>query len=394
MEEKLDLTGRISAYIAGEQAGQVPQAVLGRAKLHILDTIGAMLSGSLLKPGRLIIEFARTQGGITETSVVASGVRTSAVQAALANATMAHADETDDAHFPTITHPGSVVVPAALAVAEREHRRGKDLITAVVLGYDIMCRTSKALDRTWMSERGIHSGAICGGFGAAAAASRLLGLSEKQVRYALAFAGTQASGLYTWRQDPEHIDKALCFSGVPARNGVTAALWAQAGLTATSAIFDGPDNLLKAFSEQAHPNELTQELGDRYEILDTSIKKYPGGQPIQATLEGYFRLVREHGLKAQDIRQIMVGLPGSQAHTVNDRLMPDVNCQYLLAVAMLDNSIDFQSAHDFERMHAADVLEMKKRVQLRVDAELTKNFPAVRAAIVEGPRRMGAISRF
>ncbi len=342
-----------------------------------------MLSGSVLKPGRLIIDFVRTQGGPSEATVVASGIRTSAVQAALANGMMAHADETDDAHFPTVTHPGSVVVPVALAVGEREHRSGEELITAVVLGYDVMCRLSKALDRKWMQEHCIHAGSICANFGAAAAASRLLRLRESQIRFALAFAGTQASGLTTWRQDLEHIDKALCHSGLPARNGVTAALWAQAGFTATTDVFEGPENLMKAFAEQAQPRELIQDLGSRYEILDTSIKKYPAGQPMQATLEGYFKLVREHTLKSQDIQQIVVRLPESQSSTINDRHMPDINCQYLLAVAMLDGKVDFQSAHDFKRMHDPDVLELKKRVQIAADPELTKRHPAVRSAIVE-----------
>ncbi|MFC1816942.1 MmgE/PrpD family protein [Thermodesulfobacteriota bacterium] len=383
MEARLNLTEKLSGYIAQKRAQQLPESIIERAKIHILDTIGAMLSGSVLKPGRLIIDFVRAQGGLPEATVAASDIKTNAVLAALANSMTAHADETDDAHFSTITHPGSVIVPAALAVAEREHRSGKELISAVILGYDVLCRLSKALDRNWMEERCIQSGSVCANFGAAAAASRLLHLNESQVRFALAFAGTQASGLRTWRQDLEHIDKALCFSGVPARNGVTAALWAQAGFTATTDVFEGPENLMKAFAQQARPGELIRDLGSHYEILDTSIKKYPGGQPMQATLEGYFELVREHSLKSQDIQQILVRLPASQANTINDRPMPDINCQYLLSVAMLDGKVDFQSAHDFERMHDPDVLELKKRVRVAADPELTKKHPAIRSAIVE-----------
>ncbi|TMA77924.1 MAG: MmgE/PrpD family protein [Deltaproteobacteria bacterium] len=99
MDDKLDLTGTLSTYIAGERAAQLPQAVLDKAKTHILDTIGAMLSGSQLKPGRLILEFVKTQGGPADAIVVASDFRTSVIYAALANGTMAHADETDDAHL-------------------------------------------------------------------------------------------------------------------------------------------------------------------------------------------------------------------------------------------------------------------------------------------------------
>ena len=384
MNERLRLTEQLSDYIAGDRAEQLPPSVVERAKMHILDTFGAIISGSLLKPGRLIIDFVRAQGGMPEASVVATDLKTSTVQAALANGVMAHADETDDTHFSTVTHPGSVVVPTALSIAEKEHVSGKELITAVVLGYDVMCRVSKALDRRWMQEQCIHAGSICAGFGAAATAARLLRLPAKQVCYALAFAGTQASGLTTWRDDPEHVDKSLCHSGIPARNGVSAALWAQAGMTATEDVFEGPENVVYAFSEKSHPAELTRELGSRYEILDTGIKVYPAGQPMQATLTGYFRLVKEHSLNGrQEIQRIVVRLPESQSRTINDRHMPDINCQYLLAVAMLDGKIDFQNSHDFKRMHDPQVLELKKRVTIVAGPELTKMHPAVRSAIVE-----------
>jgi 2-methylcitrate dehydratase PrpD len=384
MEPKFNLTQPLSVYIISDRAAQLPQQIIERAKVHILDTFGAMVSGAALKPGKVCIDFVRVQAGLQESTVVASNVRTSAILAAMANAMSAHADETDDAHFPTVTHPGSVILPAALAIAEKEHRPGMDLIVAVVLGYDVMCRVNKALDREIVSNRGFHPGSICAAFGAVATASRLLGLSARQVSYALGMAGTQACGINTWRQDPEHIDKALCYSGAPARNGVTAALMAQAGFTASSTVFEGEENILDAYSDRPHPEEIVKELGSRYEILDTSIKKYPGGQPMQATLEGYFRLVKEQSLKGKEqIQKIVVRLPESQARTINDRHMPDVNCQYLLSVAMIDGKIDFQNSHDFERMHDPEVVELKKRIQIVADAELTKRHPAVRSAIVE-----------
>jgi 2-methylcitrate dehydratase PrpD len=383
MAEKLNVTEPLCSYIASDQAARVPQEVVERAKVHILDTLGAMISGSALKPGKVAIDFVRGQGGPGEATVVAADFRSSAILAALANAMTAHADETDDAHFPTVTHPGSVILPAALGVAEIDHRSGRDLVAAVVLGYDVMCRINKAFDRGWMGKRGLHAGSLCAIFGAAAAASRLLGANRQQIRHALALAASQASGVNTWRQDPEHIDKALCFSGAPARNGVTAALMAQAGFTGTATVFEGEENFFKAFSEESHPAEVIKDLGARYEILDTSIKKYPAGQPIQATLEGYFTLIRQHRLDPRQIGKIVVRLPDTQARTINDRHMPDVNCQYMLAVAMLDGKIDFQNSHDFARMHDPRVLELKKKVELVADPELTKIFPAGRNAIVE-----------
>src|SRR5262245_7236933 len=383
MAEKLNSTEPLSNYIVSDRAAQLPQPVVERAKIHVLDTLGAMISGSTLKPGKVAVDFVRSQGGPPQATVVATDLRTSPILAALVNAMTAHADETDDAHFPTVTHPGSVILPAALGVAEAGHRSGRDLLTAVILGYDVMCRINKAFDRGWMGKRGLHAGSLCAVFGAAAVASRLLGASAQQVRYALALAGTQASGINTWRQDPEHVDKALCFSGAAARNGVTAALMAEVGFTGTATVFEGEENFFKAISDNAKPEETIKELGERYELLDTSIKKYPAGQPIQATLEGYFRLVKEHRIDGRKIERIVVRLPDTQARTINDRHMPDVNCQYMLAVAMIDGKIDFQNSHDFERMHDPQVLEYKKRVEIVADAELTKIFPAVRAAIVE-----------
>lgn len=373
---------RLSSYVAGAEASRIPESVRERARIHILDTFGAMVSGSQLKPGRLVRSFVETQGGVPESSVVL-GTRTTAILAALANAVMAHADETDDAHFGTVSHPGSVIVPSALAVAERQHRPGAELVEAVVLGYDVMCRMIKALDRAGMSRQGLHAPSMAGGFGAAATCARLLGLDVAQTNTALAFAGTQASGLTTWRQDPEHVDKALCFAGVPARNGVTSALWAHAGLTATATIFTGPDNVFRAFSERWQLEELTAELGERFEVLDTSIKKYPTGQPVQAALEGYFQLLEQHAITGNDVRRVRIALPEIQAHTVNERLMPDVNGQYLLAVALLDGEVSFESAHSFERMHDPRIVAAKQRVEIVGDPELSRVFPASRPARVE-----------
>src|SRR5687767_2708074 len=113
MAEKLNITETLSNYIVSDRAAQLPQAVVERAKIHLLDTLGAMISGSTLKPGTVAIEFVRGQGGPAQATVVATNLRTGAIHAALVNAMTAHADETDDAHFPTVTHPGSVILPAA-----------------------------------------------------------------------------------------------------------------------------------------------------------------------------------------------------------------------------------------------------------------------------------------
>src|SRR5215468_7087741 len=124
----------LSEYIAGAHARALPEAVMEKARHHILDTLAAMVSGAGLKPGRHAIGYVQTQGGAPDASIVGTRLRTTAVNAALANGMLAHADETDDSHAPSRTHPGCAVVPAALAIAELQNASGEQFMRAIALG--------------------------------------------------------------------------------------------------------------------------------------------------------------------------------------------------------------------------------------------------------------------
>src|SRR6266571_1704515 len=150
------VTQGLSAYIARALRRPLPPAVQEKTKHHLLDTFAAMLSGSRLPPGKKAIAFAKTLGGTKEACVVGSRIVTAAGNAALANGMLGHADETDDSHSPSQTHPGCGVVPAALAMAERERRNGTALLRAVALGYDVGCRLTLSLDARQFREDG-HS---------------------------------------------------------------------------------------------------------------------------------------------------------------------------------------------------------------------------------------------
>ena len=213
----------LSAYIARALTTELPPEVIEKAKLHILDTIAAIISGSRLLPGIKAAEYARTQGGAPEALVLGSDLLTNVVTAALANGMAAHADETDDSHKASRSHPGCGVVPAALALAERNNIGGSALIKAVVLGYDVACRSTPALVTQALYDRGHATHSFAALFGSAATASALSGLNQTQVRWALSYAAQQASGLTCWRRDRDHIEKAFDFGGMPARNGVAAA---------------------------------------------------------------------------------------------------------------------------------------------------------------------------
>lgn len=153
MSSQNSITPELIHYLAGALDAELPPNVLEKAKHHILDTLAAMVSGSVLKPGVLARQYVEQQGGPEEAQVVGSSRVVSAVNAAIANGMMAHADETDDSNGSAGIHPGCAILPAALAMAERENANGSDFIKAVVLGYDIGSRTTKALGREEMRAR-------------------------------------------------------------------------------------------------------------------------------------------------------------------------------------------------------------------------------------------------
>ncbi|MBI2987148.1 MAG: MmgE/PrpD family protein [Deltaproteobacteria bacterium] len=383
-----NMTARLCEYIAGARDLGLPAHVVLKAKQHILDTFAAMLSGSTLEAGRLMIGYVRNQGGISECQVIGSSIVTVASFAALANGTLAHSDETDDFHAASGTHPGCAVVPAALAIAEREGCDGRSFLRAVVLGYDVGCRVSRALGPRLVSSRGHSSRSIGGNFGAAAAAACLVRLDRTQVGYVLSYAAQQASGIGSYIEAEGHVEKAFVLGGMPARNGVTAATLVQAGFSGVEDVFQGRRNFLKAYSSNPNPAELVRGLGSDFEITQTSIKRFCVGSPIQAPLEGLLRIMSEHGLQAEDVRYVVVRLPENNAATVNDRHMPDINLQYILAVALLDGKLTFEAAHAHNRMMDPRVRDVKLRIQLLPTPELVSS-EHPRQAILEVCTRDG-----
>ncbi|MFN7085043.1 MAG: MmgE/PrpD family protein [Burkholderiales bacterium] len=365
-----DISGRLARYMVEARERDLAPEVAREAKHRILDALAAMVSGACLKPGEMAIEYARSQGGIEEATVVTTDIRTTAVNAALVNAMFAHADETDDFHPATKAHPGCAVVPAALAMAEREGSSGRQLLNAVALGYDLCCRFLLALgaDRVRATHRSAEgTSSTMGSVGAAAALARL---DEKGMRHALSYAAQQVSGIWSWVRDAEHVEKAFDFSGMGARNGVTAAIMAQLGFSGVWDVFDGEHNVLIALSSEPKPGEMVAELGSRYFVTETAIKPFSVGYPIQAPLDAFLKLRREHGLTVDNVERIVVRLPEDGARVVNDRAMPDVNCQHIIALALVDGTVSFEGSHSYERMDDPKVRAAKARVQLIADREL------------------------
>ncbi len=379
---------KLSEYIARTPRRALPAEVVERAKYHVLDTLAAMVSGAPLLPGRRALEYVSALGGMPEAGVVGSRVVTSAANAALANGMLAHADETDDAYYLALVHPGCSVVPAALAMAERNRRNGTAFLRAVVLGYDVCARISKTLGIERFRSAGHSTHSYGGTFGAAAAAGALAGIDARQARYLLSYAAQQASGLSCWARDVEHVEKAFDFGGMPARNGVTAAIMVASGFTGVEDVFAGDRGFFHAHEKYAQPRALVRALGSEFDILQTAIKRWPVGYPIQAPLDALANLMSKYKVGAKDVAQMTITLDAQGARTVSGRLMADINIQHLTALMLLDGDITFASSHDARRVRDPAVLKLRQRIALKGSAALGK--ASTTQAIVEITTRAGA----
>ena len=355
---------KLSEYIAAAADRPLPPEVAAKTKHHVLDTLASMVSGSRLKPGELAIAFARSQGGAPEATVIGSDVQTTAINAAMCNGYMAHADETDDSHAPSLTHPGCAVVPAAFAMAERQNAGGEALLRAVTLGYDVGSRIGRLMNDAGRVS-GFATHAFGPLFGCAAAAASLARLNPKQVRDVLAYTAQQASGVTSWQRDGEHVEKAFVFAGMGARNGVTSAVFVQHGFSGEEDAFAGDHNFLEVFCKGGGDLEKwVDNLGEHYDIMITNFKKFCVGSPIQAPADAMEDLLRTNSIPAASVQDIAVHLPPHSMLVVNGRHMPDVNCQYILAAMVLDGKLTFKAAHDYGRMSAPDIQALVAKTRL------------------------------
>ncbi len=371
------VTKALCDYVAGAADRALPPDVLLKTKLHALDTIAAMVSGSRLKAGEMAARYVDSLGGKPQATVVGTSLLTSTVNAALANGMAAHGDETDDSHLRGRFHPGCGIVPAALATAEHANRDGAEFLRAVALGYDIGARVIFALGfgKLYTERHSTHS--LSTTFGATAAACAMLRLDSRGVRHAFSFASQQASGVPYWERDREHVEKAFDFGGMGARNGVTAATMIASGMTGVDDFLSGERNLLTAIGgESPKPEELAAGLGTRFEVMNTSIKKWTVGSPLQSVLDGVTVLLEDPAVRAGKVKRVVVDMPADRLHIVDNRTISDICLQHLVAMMIVDGGATFASIHDQARMSDPKVLGVRKLVEAVPNQELVTAVPA------------------
>jgi 2-methylcitrate dehydratase PrpD len=373
----------LSAYMSAAGTRALPAEITEHAKYHLLDTLASMISGSELAPGQAAQRYIRERGAKGAATVAGFALTAAPIDAALANGVLAHSDETDDSHNNSHSHPGCSVVPAALAAGEEFGIDGARLLRAVTLGYDIGTRLVMAMgDDNFSYESSLATHSIAGTFGAAAAAACAAGLDARQMRWALDYTAQQSSGIRAWRRDTDHIEKAFVFAGMPARNGITSALLVKSGWNGIDDIFSGADNFFAAYAPKAQPDRLIEKLGERYEIAQTDIKKWTVGSPIQGPLDAVQAIRDKRPFEADQVQRVTVRLAPPVATIVDNRDIPDICLQQMIAVMLLDKTVSFRGAHDKPRMQDPAALRQRGKVNLVYDEELAKLLP-VRVAVVE-----------
>lgn len=280
----------------------LPPEVIELAKKCLLDFTGVALRGATLpqiEPAKTLV---KTLGCAGEATII-GGAKTSVSYAAFANGTFGHSCEFDDSHFHG-GHPGVCVIPAALAIAERDKADGRALITAIVAGYQAMIWSVGPVHRQTL-DLGWHGTKVGGVFGSAAAAAKLLGLSPPEIAHALAVAASDASGTMEYDQSGGEVKRF--HAGLATRSGVQAALLAQAGLTGPTTIFEGKRGVFALFGDGSGPTIERYWQGD-YHILTTMFKMHPCAGTLHAALDCIRAIREKQKLSSEDVASIDVYL--------------------------------------------------------------------------------------
>jgi 2-methylcitrate dehydratase PrpD len=376
-------TQALSIYMSEAANAKLPPEAIEHTKYHMIDTFAAIISGSELLPGQAAFNYLKKFGSKGTRTVIASKFKASPIDAALANGVMGHADETDDSHGRSRSHPGCAVVPAALACGEEFQISGIHLLNSIALGYDVGTRLLMSMGGpkfSYESHKSSHS--IAGIFGAAAAAASTAKLNPQQMRWILDYTSQQSSGIAVWGRDTDHIEKAFVFGGMPARSGVTSALLVRAGWTGINDVFTGPSNFFQAYAPDAKRNILIDQLGEKFEIIQTDIKKWSVGSPIQGPLDALELIRKRSPFSTKDVVKVTVRLEPAVSKVVNNRDMPDVCLQHMMAIMLIDQTASFKASHDIQRMNDPEVLRQRAKVELIPDESLSQFLP-VRVALVE-----------
>src|SRR4029077_10175329 len=302
-------TETLAGYVAELKFEDIPPEVLERAKTLTLDFLGSAIRArrdAESTPSLLKMLEALALDGKGESTVFGDSKTWTPAVAALLNGALGHSLDFDDTHADSSLHASAPVVPAAFAVGELTGASGRDVLTAIVAGYEVCCRLGNALDPTSHYARGFHPTAIAGTYGAAAAAAKLFGLSQQQIIAAFGVSGSQAAGSLQFLVNGAWNKRYQV--GAAAMNGVIAATLARNDFVGATESVEGKHGLLVGYSDDAHPDKAVSSLGTTYETMKIGVKPYPSCRYTHAAIDAIIAMRREHNLTPDRVSRIEIGL--------------------------------------------------------------------------------------
>ena len=344
-------TGQIADFIVRTTYEQLPEQAIRNAKKAILDCVGVTLAGSREDAGRIITTYVKDLGGKPVASVIGGGFRTSAVHAALANGTMAHALEYDDYVLETAFHPSVAVLPAVLALGEECKVSGREILLAYVVGHEVGSKICRVIGSKHY-ERGWHATPIVGTMGAAAASAKILKLDQHQTKMALGIAASQVGGM---RENFGSFTKAF-HAGHAAKSGVMAGQLAQKGFTSSDRIIEGDFGFVKILGEADRRDSVRSfdHLGSPYDIVSPGVttKYYPCCACSHRAVDGLLQLVKEHGIHPEDISEVLCKVSSLIPEKVmvyhRPKTAPEgkFSLEFCIAIACLDRELSLRQFTD------------------------------------------------
>jgi 2-methylcitrate dehydratase PrpD len=375
-------TQQLAEFVATTPAAALPAAALREAKRAILDNLGVAL-GAADDPGVAIARrVALELGGAPQATLWADGRRTNAVQAALVAGIMAHILDYDDTHSPTILHPSSPLLAAALPVAEWRAASGRDLLAAYLVGFEVAARVALSVHPEHY-DVGWHVTGTAGAIGAAAAAARLLGLASEQTAWALGAAVTQAAGL---REMFGSMCKSL-HAGKAASNGVLAALLAREGFTAADEPLEGRRGFGTVLSTRFDATRLTEGLGERWEVHKNGLKPYACGVVTHPAIDAARRLramgYLPGGVAAveADVHPLVLELCGKTEPQVG--LEGKFSIYHCIALGFLEDAAGPPQFTD-AMVNRPDLVEFRRKVHAKADSALEETQARLTLQLVDG----------
>lgn len=378
MNERAPNTRLLAEFISGFGPKDLPREVEEYIRVLAYDGIGvsyASLHPSVTASAGMK-SFAVAQGGPPEATLFGHPGKISAVNAVFANGTLGYAADFEPHHPEAILHPVAIAVPVALAASEMVNGSGRDFLAATALCCEITYRVSMAMNPKELYRRGFHPSAVCGTFGAAAAAANLFALNPEQTVRTLGLAALQASGLMAWQDDPRE-DARPFQMGMAARNGMTAALLAKSGFGAPDRIFDGGHVVLEAFSDISNPVALTSGLGTEWEgVSGLAVKPYPCVSFLHPALDALSGLIAEHDVQPERIERIELRFARSGCHCVDNNPLKGHCAQYVLPVFAAAGRLLYTDLFIDKRKTDPEVRRLAAETRvLPDDGELERRFP-------------------